>query len=201
MKKILHIISSPRTSSSLSRRLGSIVVEKITEKYPDSGIKVRDLVQLPFPHLTEGHIDAFFTPEENRSPSQQSDAHLSDELVSELKESDIIVVEAPMYNFTITSTLKAYFDHIARAGKTFRYTGHGHLPQGLLKDKEAYVIVSSGGIYSKGNLKKYNYLESYVAFFLSLIGIRVVNVFRAEGQAILGPDKALERGIASIRID
>lgn len=84
---------------------------------------------------------------------------------------------------------------------TFRYTGKGLLPEGLLKNKKAYIATSSGGIYSEGELKQYDFFEPYLRFFLTLIGIDVVNVFRVEGQAIVGQETALQKGIASITID
>lgn len=200
MKKILHIISSPRTETSLSRQLGRVVKEKVLEKYPGSSVKVRDLTVNRTPHLEETHIQSFFTPAENRSPEQQETIRYSEESLAELQEADLIIVEAPMYNFTIPSTLKAYFDHIARAGITFRYIGNGHLPEGLLKNKEAYIVTSSGGIYSEGVLKPYDFVASYLYFFLNLIGVKIANVFRAEGQAVVGPEAALKKGVDSIVI-
>src|SRR6218665_55331 len=118
MKKILHVITSPRTQSSMSRKLGNAVIEKIKEKYPDSVIKRRDLEKEHFPHLEEEQINSFFTTEENRSVEQQRAISLSDEAISELHEADIIVLETSMYNFSIPSRLKAWIDHISRAGKT-----------------------------------------------------------------------------------
>lgn len=200
MKKILHIISSPRTSTSASRKLGNAIVEKIKEKYVDNLVTTRDLAKNPLPHLDESHISSFFTPAENRTAEQLDTIKHSDEAIEELLEADILVVEAPMYNFTITSTLKAYFDHITRSGVTFKYTGKGLLPEGLLKGKQAYIVTSSGGIYSEGLLKDYDFAESYVSTFLRTIGMDIAGVFRAEGQAIVGPEAALENGLKSIAI-
>ncbi|NML41012.1 FMN-dependent NADH-azoreductase [Chitinophaga sp. G-6-1-13] len=200
MKKILHIISSPRTDASISRKLGNAIVEKIKEKYADCIVTVRDLAKNPPPHLDESHINSFFTPEENRTAEQLDNIRYSDDAIKELMDADILVVETPMYNFTITSTLKAYFDHITRAGITFKYTGKGLLPEGLLKDKLVYIATTSGGVYSEGELKDYDFTEPYVRSFLSLIGITIAGVFRAEGQAIIGPEAALENGMGSIAI-
>ncbi|BAV04077.1 FMN-dependent NADH-azoreductase [Filimonas lacunae] len=198
MKKVLHLISSPRTEASVSRQLGSVVIGKLLEKYPGSSLKVRDLAASPVPHLDEIHIQSFFTPVENRSPEQEKAIRYSEEAIAELQEADLVIVEAPMYNFTIPSTLKAYFDHIARAGITFRYVGNGHLPEGLLKNKEAYIITSSGGIYSEGVLKPYDFVEPYLRFFLNLVGIKVIDVFRAEGQAAVGAEAALQKGVEGV---
>lgn len=200
MKKVLHIISSPRTEASVSRQLGRAVADQVLRKYPGGSIKVRELATGFMPHLEEAHIQSFFTPAETRSPQQQAAIRYSEEAIVELQEADIIIVEAPMYNFTITSTLKAYLDQITRAGITFRYVGKGQLPVGLLQNKEAYIVTSSGGIYSEGELKPYDFVESYLRFFLNLIGITVTNIFRAEGQAVVGPEEALKKGIDGIVI-
>ncbi|MDR6197490.1 NAD(P)H-dependent oxidoreductase [Siphonobacter sp. SORGH_AS_0500] len=200
MKNILHIISSPQDEASVSRKLGAAILKEVQEKYPINQVKVRDLYKEPAPHLDESHINAFFTPKENLSPEQEQSIKYSDDAVAELMESDIIIMEAPMYNFNITSTLKAYFDHITRAGITFHYTGNGLLPEGLLKNKKAYLAITSGGVYSKGELKPYDFIDTYVRFFLTSIGIEVMGVFRAEGQAIVGKEVALEEGIKSITI-
>ncbi|RBL89140.1 FMN-dependent NADH-azoreductase [Chitinophaga flava] len=200
MKNILHIISSPRTDASASRKLGNAVVEKIKEKHADYIVTVRDLAKNPPPHLDESHINSFFTPAENRTAEQLDSIRYSDEAIKELLDADILVVETPMYNFTISSLLKAYFDHIARAGITFKSRGKGLLPEGLLKDKQAYIATSSGGVYSEGELKTYDFGEPYVRSFLTVIGINVVGAFRAEGQSIIGPEAALENAFESIAI-
>lgn len=193
-------MSSPRVAGSVSRKLGNAIISNIKEKYPDCIINEYDLAHPNVPHLEEVHIDSFFTPAESRLPEQQLAIKPSDEAVAGLQEADIIVIEAPMYNFTITSTLKAYLDQIARAGITFRYAGNGLLPVGLLKDKQAYIAITSGGIYAEGELKPYDFIEPYLRFLLTLIGITVAGVFRAEGLAIVGAEKALEKGIESIVI-
>ncbi|GAA4161482.1 NAD(P)H-dependent oxidoreductase [Chryseobacterium ginsenosidimutans] len=200
MKKILHISSSPKIEKSSSRKLGKEIVRKITEKYPDSRVQEYDLTKIQIPHLDEQHINSFFTSPHDRSSIQNMSIRHSDLAIYQLQEADIIVIEAPMYNFTITSTLKAYFDSIARSGITFRYTGKGLLPEGLLKHKQAYIATSSGGIYSEGELKKYDFATNYTRFFLELIGINVIDIFRSEGQAIIGEEEALQNGINSIVI-
>lgn len=201
MKKILHISSSPKTENASSRKLGQEVVRKITEKYPNSTVQKYDLTKKKIPHLSEDQISAFFTNPNERSALQNSAIQQSDHAIAQLLEADIIVIEAPMYNFTITSTLKAYFDTIARSGITFRYTGNGYLPEGLLQNKKAYIATSSGGIYSEGALQPYDFATTYTRFFLELIGITVVGVFRSEGQAIIGQEAALQNGINSILIE
>ncbi|RAJ08891.1 FMN-dependent NADH-azoreductase [Chitinophaga skermanii] len=198
MKKILHIISSPRIAHSASRKLGNATLEKLMAKYPGSAVIVRDLAKDPAPHLDEVHIVSFFTPADSRTAEQLDAIRYSEEAVTELLNADIIVIEAPMYNFTITSTLKAYFDHIIRAGMTIKIRGGGLLPEGLLTNKEAYIVTSSGSVYSEGDLKDYDFVEPFIRAFLSVIGIKVAGVFRAEGQAVVGLEAALENGFDSI---
>lgn len=203
MKQVLHIISSPKNEASMSRVLGKKVIQSLKEKHPQANITEYDLSKIHMPHLTESHINAFFTPAEDRTQVENAEISTSDKALSDLMIADILVVEVPMYNWNIPSTLKAYFDQIARAGFTFKYEykGDSLLPTGLLKNKKAYIVTSSGGIYSEGKLKKYDFTTSYVKFFLELIGIEVINIFRAEGQAIYGRDESLRKGIESIVIE
>ncbi len=202
MKHILHIRSSPKTKHSASRNLGQKVLEKIKEKFPDSEIKEQDLAATadPVPHLDKAHIEAFFTPSEALTQAQRNFLAPSDKSVRNLLEADIILVEAPMYNWSIPSTLKAYFDQIARAKITFEYTGQGLLPKGLLQNKKAYIVTSSGGIYSHGELQPFDFATNYVSFFLNLLGIEVVKTFRVEGQAVFGPENAFLKAVDTIDI-
>jgi FMN-dependent NADH-azoreductase len=194
-------MSSPKTKNSASRKLGQIVIEKIREIYPDSKVTEYDLATNKTAHLDENHIEAFFTPAEIQTETHKRSLIQSDRAIQDLVNADIIVIEAPMYNWNIPSTLKAYFDQIARAKITFQYVGEGLLPKGLLKNKKAYIVTSSGGTYSEGELKPYDFTTNYVRFFLNLLGIEVVNVFRVEGQAVFGPENALVKAIENIVID
>ncbi|GET26091.1 FMN-dependent NADH-azoreductase [Prolixibacter sp. NT017] len=203
MKQILHIISSPKNEASLSRILGKKVIQNIKEKYPQANITEYDLSKIHMPHLTESHINAFFTPDEKITQIEKSERSVSDKAINELVKADLLVVEAPMYNWNIPSSLKAYFDQIARAGITFKYEykGNSLLPTGLLKGKKAYIVTSSGGVYSEGKLKDYDFATNYVKFFLEVIGIEVVDIFRAEGQSTLGRDEALRKALDNIVIE
>ena len=200
MKQILHIISSPRIEVSSSRKLGKSVVERIQEKYPDSVVKERDLTKNLVPFLEDVHINSFFTPSESRSPEQEIINHYSEGLISELQEADIIVIESPMYNFSVPATLRAYFDFTSRAGYTFKYDENG--PKGLLNDKKLYIAFTSGNIYSEGPYQIYDSNVPYIKNVFSFYGVKDVSVFRAEGLAIPGiMENALEKGIESIVID
>lgn len=199
MKKILHIVSSPRGGASVSVQLGNAVVSKIQETYPESIVKEKNLAQHPFPHLEEVHLNAFFTPAESRSAENLAAIQHSDEAIAELQEADIIVIGVPFYNFGVPSTLKAWVDHIARAGVTFQYTEQG--PQGLITGKKVYLAVASGGIYSDGPMQAYDFATPYLKGVLGFLGMTDVTVFRAEGASIpVVKDTALEKGIESILI-
>ncbi|MCX8525101.1 NAD(P)H-dependent oxidoreductase [Chryseobacterium formosus] len=200
MKQILRIISSPRIEVSASRKLGSAVLEKILEKYPDSNVKERDLTKNLVPLLEDVHINSFFTPSESRSPEQETINQYSESLISELQEADIIIIESPMYNFSVPATLRAYFDYTSRAGYTFSYDENG--PKGLLNNKKLYVAFSSGNIYSQGPYQIYDSNVPYVKNVFGFYGVTDVSVFRAEGLSIPGiMENALEKGIESIVID
>lgn len=194
---ILHIISSPRGDSSFSIKLGNAIVEKIQLENPGSTLKTTNLVESRFPHLEESHLTSFFTPAENRTEANREAVRHSDDAIADLQAADSIVIGAPLYNFGIHSTLKAWIDHIARAGVTFSYSEKG--VEGLLKNKKIYIAVASGAIYSEGPMQSYDFVSTYLKAFLGFIGLTDVKVFFVEGTAI--PDfkeTALEKGIESI---
>ncbi|NIF04795.1 FMN-dependent NADH-azoreductase [Chryseobacterium sp. Tr-659] len=200
MKQVLHIISSPRSEASVSKKLGNAVVEKISAKYPDSVFKRRDLANPLFPHLEESHINAFFTPAEHRTSEQLESIALSDTVIAELQEADIIIIEAPLYNFSITSTLKSWLDHVARAGVTFRYSENG--PEGMIKNKKVYLAFSSGGVYSEGERQAYDFVVPYLKQTLGFLGMMDISVVRAEGLSVpVIQETALQKGIESIVVE
>ncbi|HEX5650510.1 MAG TPA: NAD(P)H-dependent oxidoreductase [Steroidobacteraceae bacterium] len=145
-------------------------------------VVARDLASSPLPHLTAERFSALTTPAEQRTPAQARIAAESDGLVVELQAADVIVIGLPMYNFGVPSTLKAYFDHVARAGVTFRYTAEG--PRGLLTGKKVFVIATRGGRYS-GTAQDVQ--SAFVRQFLGFIGLTDVEFVYAEGLA-LGPE-------------
>jgi FMN-dependent NADH-azoreductase len=200
MKNILHIISSPRVEVSASRKLGKAVIEKIQEKYPDVVVKERDLSKDSIPILEEVHINTFFTPVESHSQEQAAINEYSTGLISELQEADIIVVDSPMYNFSVPASLRAYFDFTSRAGYTFKYDENG--PKGLLNNKKLYIAFTSGNIYSEGPYQVYDSNVPYVKNIFGFYGVTDVSVFRAEGLSIPGiQETAMEKAIEAIIID
>jgi FMN-dependent NADH-azoreductase len=138
---------------------------------------VRDLAEDPAPHLTAERFQAFSTARDDRTPEQQEAVEYSDALIDELRSADTVVFAVPMYNFSVPSTLRAYFDHVARAGVTFRYTSAG--PEGLLKGRRTYVFLTRGGVYPEGADTQTPYLRQFLGF----IGLAPEFVY-AEGLAL-----------------
>jgi FMN-dependent NADH-azoreductase len=138
---------------------------------------VRDLAKDPVPHLDAQRFGAFLAKPEARSPAQRAVVEYSDQLIGELRDADTVVLALPMYNFGVPSTLRAYFDHIARAGVTFKYTEKGAI--GLLTGKRAYVFVARGGMYGDSHAH-----SQYVRDFLAFVGIADVTFVYAEGLAM-----------------
>lgn len=200
-KKILHIISSPQSEASISKKLGNEIIEKIKAKYPDNEVKERNLTTHLFPHLDHVQIGSWFTPAENRTPEQAAAIRISDDAIAEMQEADIYVIGAPFYNFAIPSTLKAYLDHITRPGITFKYDENGK-PEGFLKNKKAYIATASSGVYSEGAFQSFDFVSPYLKFLLGFLGITDITFIRAEGLRIDGvKETAFEKGVESIAID
>ncbi len=175
MNTILHLNSSIFGEGGQSSRLA----EQFVAQFPAARVLRRDLSKSPLPHLDAERFGAFLSKPENRSPAQQRVLQESDALVAELREADTIVIGLPMYNFGIPSQLKAYFDHVARAGVTFKYTEKGAV--GLLTGKKAYVFAARGGLY-QGTPRDTQ--TAYVRDFLAFVGIADVQFVFAEGLAI-----------------
>lgn len=176
MKKLLQLNTSLFSSNGQSSRLADQFVAAWRARNPGAGIVVRDLARDPIPHLDAERFLAFIAKAEERTPQQLAIAAFSDALIDELKAADIVVLGLPMYNFGAPSTLKAYFDHIARAGVTFRYTESG--PEGLLTGKKVYVFAARGGRYAGTALDSQT---GYVRDFLAFLGITDVEFVYAEG--------------------
>ncbi|MEO6522809.1 MAG: NAD(P)H-dependent oxidoreductase [Mucilaginibacter sp.] len=200
MKKILHIISSPRKGQSFSIKLGNAIVDKIQAKYPGSMLTEVNLIDKQFPHLEEVHLQSFFTPAESRSPELIEAVKHSDEAIQQIKDADIIVIGAGMYNFSIHSSLKAWIDHIVRKDITFYHDETGF--HGLIKGKKVYIALSSGGVYTEGPMQAMDFRTPYLKALLSTLGMSDITQFAIEGTNIPGiQDTAVEKGLNSIVID
>jgi FMN-dependent NADH-azoreductase len=196
MKTLLQIQSSLFNGSGQSSTLSREFVEAWSAAHPGSRVIKRDLAADPVPHLTAERFQAFLAAPAARTPEQQAIAGYSDALIEELRAADVIVIGLPMYNFGVPSTLKAYFDHVARAGITFRYTEKG--PQGLLTGKKVYVFATRGGLYEGSPLDTQT---AYVRDFLRFLGLDDVEFVYAEGLAMgaAAKGKALETAGQAIR--
>ncbi|HEY1608563.1 MAG TPA: NAD(P)H-dependent oxidoreductase [Paraburkholderia sp.] len=192
MTTILQINSAARSQGAQSTLLVGELTTKLQQSIPGAKVVSRDLQAAPLPHLDDAVLGAFFTPAEQRTPEQQAIAARSEALIAELQAADIIVMGAPMYNFGVSSQLKTYFDWIARAGVTFRYTAQG--PEGLVTGKKVYVVAPRGGLYAGTPNDSHT---PYLRAFLGFLGMTDVTFIYAEGLN-MGPD-AQNAGLANAR--
>ncbi len=182
MSKVLVLKSSILAGYSQSSQLADFYIDQAKTNGDD--ITVRDLAANPVPVLDGELVGALRPSDAPLTPRQQEALALSDALIAELQAHDVVVIAAPMYNFNIPTQLKNYFDLIARAGVTFRYTEAG--PEGLVKGKRAVILSSRGGIHKD---TASDLLTPYVKLFLGFIGISEVEFVFAEGIAY-GPEVA-----------
>jgi FMN-dependent NADH-azoreductase len=174
MSTLLYVQTSLYGAQGASSQLAERFVADWLTSNPGGRVIRRDLAADPVPHLTAERFQAFNTPPEDRTAEQQAIVAYSDALIEELRSADTVVFGVPMYNFGVPSTLRTYFDHVARAGVTFRYTSAG--PEGLLAGRRAYVFVTRGGVYNGAADTQVPYLRQFLRF----IGIEPEFVF-AEG--------------------
>ncbi|MEZ0130295.1 FMN-dependent NADH-azoreductase [Flavobacterium sp. LBUM151] len=201
MKHILHVISSIQPKESYSIKLGNAIIEKIQEKYPNSTVEALNLVDLDIPHLNPESLRKLFTPADHLTEEEKKSVAFSNNLLKQLFSADIIVIGAPLYNFTIHSALKAWIDHITRPGITFGYGDDGR-PAGLVTGKKVYVAMSSGGVYSEGPGRANDFVVPYLQAFLGFLGMTDLTAFRAEGLKVPElKDNAMRKAIDSILID
>ncbi len=179
---ILQINSSARSTGSASTRLADALVARIKVTAPDASLVRRDLAAEPHPVLDEATLQALFTPADQRNAEQAARVALDDALIQQVQAADVIVIGAPMYNFGITVQLKSWFDAIARANVTFKYTETG--PVGLLSGKKVYVGLSRGGFHRGGaSDSQVPYLNTMLAF----LGLTDVQYVYSEGMG-RGPE-------------
>jgi FMN-dependent NADH-azoreductase len=144
---ILLITSSPRGQASHSTHVATELARRLKAADPDVTLVVRDLASAPLPHIDSDYSAGIYTPPEKRSERQLEVVGVSDAAVDELFAADKIVIATGLINFSISSTLKSWIDHVARAGRTFSYCKDG--PKGLVTGKKVYVVLASGGVYSE----------------------------------------------------
>ncbi len=205
---ILHIDASPQGSASISRQLTSAVVERLKQDNPNAKVSHRDLIATPVSHLS-GELLQVLRPAPGSAPPSApaliAEAEQTETLLSELLGADVIVIGAPMFNFSIPSQLKAWIDRVAQAGRTFSYTADG--PVGLAVGKKAIVVSTRGGFYAGTAYEAaMDHQESYLRTILNFMGITDVTYVRAEGMAV-SPEKKVEaiasasRQIADLHVE
>ena len=195
MKTLLQIQSSIFSNGGQSSQLAERFIAAWRASNPGGKVIVRDLASEPVPHLDAARFGAFLAKPGERTPAQQAVVDHSDTLIDELKRADVVALGLPMYNFGLPSTLKAYFDHIGRAGVTFKYTDKG--PVGLLTGKKVYVFAARGGLYAGTPSETQT---PFIRTFLSFIGMDDIEFVYAEGLAIseASKEQGLDRARAHI---
>lgn len=201
MKHILHLISSIQSKESNSIKLGKATIEKIQEKYPNSTLEELNLVDLDMPHLNPELLRKLFTPADHLNEEDKESIAFANTLLKQLLAADIVVIGAPLYNFTIHSALKTWIDYITRPGVTFGYGEDGR-PTGLVTGKKVYVAMASGGVYSEGPGQVNDFVVPYLKAFLGFLGMTDLTAFRAEGLKVPElKENAMNKAINSIIID
>jgi FMN-dependent NADH-azoreductase len=198
MSNILYISSSPRGSASYSNQIAESVIRDLRNNDPSATLIVRDLAQEPLPHIDDDFVTATRGPDGPGTQRQRAILAQSDALTDELLAADVVVIAAPMINFSVPTTLKTWFDYLARAGRTFKYDEAG--PQGLVTGKRVIIVSASGGIYS-GENAAFDFQVPWLRSMLGFLGMTDVEVIRVEGTA-LGPqaaEQALARAAAQAR--
>ena len=194
--KLLHIDSSILGGNSASRQVSAAIVDQLAKATPGLDVAYRDLAAAPLPHLS-GELFAARQGAVWESPAIQKDIAASQAVLDEFLSADIVVIGAPMYNFGISSQLKAWIDRIAVAGKTFRYGATG--PEGLAGGKRVVVAISRGGLYGPGTqVAAFEHVESYLRAVFGFIGVTDLQIVVAEGLA-MGPEKHAEAMQGALR--
>jgi FMN-dependent NADH-azoreductase len=190
-KSILTIQSSARLTDSISRQFTA----QVADVYKEAGYAhvERDLEATELPFVSEQMIGAYYTPADERSDAQKALLETSDALVAELQAADVIAIGAPVYNFSVPARLKAWIDLICRAGVTFQYTENG--PEGLLKNKKAYIVLASGGVAAESAA---DFVTPYLKQVLAFVGITDVTLIAADTTA-LDMDAAIAKASKSVK--
>ncbi len=193
--KILHLDSSILGQGSVSRLLSAEIVDRLKAENPAAGVTYRDLAASPVPHLSGAYLAAGAQPADQRTAEAQADLDLGAAIMDEFLSADIVVIGAPMYNFSVSSQLKAWIDRVAVKGKTFNYSEKG--PEGLAGGKKVIIASSRGGIYSSGPGAAIDHQEPYLRAVFSFFGITDLDYIRAEG-VNYGPEQR-EQAIGAAR--
>jgi len=195
---ILHITSSSRGSASYSNRVADQVIAELASRNPGATIVTRNVAADPLPHIDDDFVAATRSPQGPQTERQRALLAKSDALVDELFAADIVVIAAPMINFTIPSSLKAWIDYVARPGRTFSYSEAG--PKGLVTGKQVITVGARGGVYADA-MKPLDFQLPYLKSALGFLGMTDVHALEVDGTAY-GPeiaDKAVEAAAAKMK--
>ncbi len=178
--KLLRIDASSRIENSDSRKLADQFQQQWQKSNLNGKVIVRDIINQPIPHIHQKTIEGFYTPQEAFNEELTRATSLSNTLISELKETDVLLISTPMYNFGVPSALKAWIDHIVRINKTFGVSEEGSF-FGMVKDVKAYILTTAGAVYATDEMKASNFLQPYLQTVLGLIGITDITFLPLEG--------------------
>lgn len=192
MTKILHVSASVNGENSNSRQIALKLIDRIKAADSSATVVERDTNDAIVSAITGETVGAYYTPAENRSEAQKKVIAASDKMVAEIMDADVLVIGAPMYNFSIPSTLKAWVDLIARVGVTFNYTENG--PVGLVEGKKAYIVSATGGVPVNSQA---DFATPYLKQVLAFIGITDVEVVEASGFGV-NAEEAMAKAIANV---
>ena len=187
---ILHIDCSPRPDSH-SRQLSAAVVEKLLTILPGADISRRDLGYSPIPQTRSDYAAVLASPASLAAAGPSDDALLlSERLIREVENADVVVIGTPMYNLTVPSVLKAWIDQILRAGRTFKSTPAGKA--GMLQDRPVFVGIASGGVFAGARANQPDFLTPYLSAALGCIGLDTVHFLPLQGTAFIDEVRATE---------
>jgi FMN-dependent NADH-azoreductase len=190
---ILHVTSSSRGNASYSNRVASEVLGELVARNPGATVTTRNVAAEPLAHIDDDFVAATRSPNGPQTERQRALLAQSDALVDELFAADVIVIGAPMINFSIPSTLKAWIDNVARAGRTFSYSEAG--PKGLVTGKQVIIVGARGGVYSEA-ARPMDFQVPYLKSVLGFLGMTDVDVLEVDGTAY-GPDVAEKAVVAA----
>ncbi|MBS2007766.1 MAG: NAD(P)H-dependent oxidoreductase [Cyanobacteria bacterium SZAS TMP-1] len=181
MTKILHVDSSSRSATSVTRQLSKYLTEGLQKSHSGSAVKYRDLIEEHLPFASELGISALYTPAEHRTPDQKKAYAFVESQANDIVDSDIYVFGVPMYNFTVPAVFKAFIDLIVVPGKTFAYEAGVIKP--MLKNKKAFVVTASGGSYDEPPMNGLDFVEPYLRAVLGFMGVTDVTFVKAAGHS------------------
>ncbi len=181
--KCLKIDASARTEGSSSRDMANQLIAQLSKNHSGLQLIERDVVQNPIPHISQATITGFYTVADQLTPSLKEATRLSDTLIKELEQADILVISCPMYNFSIPSALKAWVDQIVRINRTFGVAEDNSF-YGMIPDKPTYLVTSAGAVYGNETMQAFDFVSPYLKTVLGLIGISNITILPLEGSSL-----------------